>query len=403
MGILIAVIGLPLFLLFSAVGFADDDIRAQIKAFKKAMKSEEEDGRVRAIARLAPIDDKAVSRELRKVVASDRSDRVRASAARALGHRGDRKDLSFLVRCLKSLKKRPVALAGAAEAVGQYAEPRTADALYDVGRQWLLKHKYPAQASIRALGKVPSLDAIESLIKLMELTYPRPGRGPGGENGNLDGSFGSIPGLTSDDTSATLSDYRPYLVASLQKLTGESLTDLPDWKEWWEQIAPDFDPSSVKDDPNRQFKLIDTDYCYIIRRPSGEWTWQDKAKKGFNRTAALKEGDRVSTNLHLLAYSTQDRAPRDHRTLAASEKEALLKSFTRISEQTWAEEVKFEETEGIRHTILGYVDGKLTRYRITYFKHRFYVYVLWFSLEARPSRDVMKDVESFEESLRFLK
>ena len=394
---------LTMLLITAAPVFSADDEREQLKAFKLALKSTEEADRLKAVSEYGVLPGKSIGKQLRKVVTGDRSDRVRAAAARAIGSRRNKKDISFLLSTFKSLKKRPVALAGAIDGVGFFGEPKTADAVYDAGRLWLTKHKYPALATIQALGRIRSGESVELLMKLYDLTYPRAGYGPGADGGgSIDGSAPTGSGMTNDDTRAALGDFRPHIIAALQGITGEMLDDLDNWQEWWREVEDTFDPATVKIDPNRQLKLVDSTCSYQIKRPGSEWKWQEKPKEGYSRTAVLTEDDEVTAYLHLLAYSTMERGPRDAKTLAAEEKERLKGMFTELSEENFDEAIKVDGVDAIRHTAAGVKGMESAYHRVTFVGRRDYIYVLWFTLTDSAGRGTQESVREFEGSFKFL-
>ena len=389
-------------LLPGAAGLAaDDEVKESIEAFKKAMKSKEERDRIRAINQLATINDKKVSKELKNVVRGDRSERVSAAAAQAIGKLGNDKDLAFLTGSIRSLKKRPLVLAGVCDAIGDFRNPKTADPLFDVARSWMSKHKYPAMAAIRSLGDCPSRKAIENLIDLFELTFPR------SAPGHSDGTTYYPPAGVSDETQARMSDYRPYVVKSLQKLTGEQITDLDIWKEWWEDNGKTFNPGEVQDDPNSMLRFVDDEFRYQISRPNEEWKWIDKPESGFTRTAELG-GDSVVGRVSILTYSVWSRTPSSMPEMATKQKKLLKKEFAFVKEQKWDVTLKMgktDEQEGadaIRQTIAGVWDDVNARLIQTIFVHRGIMYVIRVTQLPGLSHSGIKDTEKFVESFKFL-
>ena len=383
------------FLVPAVAGVArGDEVKDRIAAFKKKMKSGDERDRIRAVNNLATLSDKAVG--------GDRSERVRAAAAQALGKLGNPKDLGFLTGSIRSLKKKPLALAGVVDAIGDYRNPKTADPLYDVARSWMTKHKYPAMAAIRSLGDCPSPKAIEYLIKLFELTYPR------GAPGHSDGTTYYPPANVSDETATRMSDYRPYVIKSLQKLTGEQISDLDIWKEWWADNGRSFRPGEAHDDPNSQRRLVDDEFRYKITRPGDDWKWIDKAERGFNRTAELTEDGEVTARLSVMTYSVWSRTPTTAGEMARKQKEFLLKEFAFQKGEKWDETVKMGKTEeqdgvdAIRQTIAGVWDDTNARVVQTIFAHRGIMYVIRVTQLPGLSHGGEKSTGVFVDSFEFL-
>jgi hypothetical protein len=223
-------------------GTARAGTREEVKAFREVMKEGTGDEQLRAIADLARLDDDAVGRELRKVVSTHRSDRVRAEAARALGRRGDPKDLRFLLGAIRGgLKKRPVALAGALEGIGEYGDPRSVRDLVDTTKYWMPRHRMPARAAISALGRIREGEAVEGLIALLDLTRIRK-TGRGASVQAADRSQQHVGrGAVADETVASVAEYRPHLRKTLTRLTGEAFADAETWMLWWDDVGESFE------------------------------------------------------------------------------------------------------------------------------------------------------------------
>jgi hypothetical protein len=341
----------------AAAGIASGDVvKDRIAAFKKTMKKGEERERINAVNALAKLPHKSVNRELRKVVGGDRSERVQAAAAVALAQLGNPKDLSFLMGAVRGLKKKPLALAGVVDAIGEYRHPKSADVAYDVARKWLTKHKYPAMAGIRALGKIPSRKSVEYLIKVFDLTYPR-----SAADGFDDGVTYHPPTTTSDETLARLSDYRPYVVKGR------------------------------------------------ISRPTEDWRWAEKPEKGFNRTADLKpDGGQIAARLSIMTYSVWVRTPNTAAEMATKQKDFLEKEFAFVKEKRWDEKVRMGKTddqpgvEALRQTIAGTWGEKNARVTQTIFVRQGIMYVIRLTAFPGLSNRGEREARDFVDSFRFL-
>jgi hypothetical protein len=381
---------------------AADEVKDRIAAFKKKMKTGEERDRIRAINDIATLPDKAVNKELKKVVGSDRSERVRAAAAQALGKLGNPKDLSFLIGSIRSLKKKPLALAGVVDAIGEFRSAKAVEPVFDVAKKWMTKHKYPAMAAIRAMGKIPSRKSIQYLIKLYELSIPR--SAPGMD----DGRTYHPPTAPAEETQARLQDYQPYIIKSLQKLTGELIADVEIWKEWWEDNQRSFNPADVKVDPNQSLRLVEDEFRYEISRPSMEWKWVEKPEKGFNRTAELDEEGAVLATLSIMSYSVWARTPTTAMEMAKKQKDFLTKEIAFVKEQKWDETVKMgktDEAEGVdavRQTIAGTWEDRNVKVKQTIFVHRGIMYLIRVTLLPGISHGGYKEADEFVESFKFL-
>jgi hypothetical protein len=395
-----AYFALILVMVFAAGALAADE-KAAIAAYKEAMKSKKERERIAAVCGLAEVPGKKVTSLIRKAVRSDRSERVQAAAALALARRGDPKDLRYLLSCLRGLKKKPIALAGAVDGIGEYREPKTAEALFDVGRYWMAKHKQPTLAAIRALGAIRSADAIELLLKLYDQTYVQGGAGAGLAGPSDSGSVAS--GYTSDDTQARMSDFRPYIVGGLRRITGVAYgDDLEAWQEWWADNEKTFDPASIEEDPNRTMGLTDTRCRYSIVRPNEDWKWRAEPEPGFDRTAVLTKEGKAVGHLSILAYSTWAREPSSLAAMAKNIKEELERTVSPIQEQTWDQKVKVGSVEGIRHRVVGVRDKRVAIIERTILVHREFMYVIDLSLTREVFGYDREDARRFVDSFRLL-
>ena len=397
---------LILSLIFSTVVMAGaSSTKEQLAEFKKAIKSKGERDRITALSRIAGLPGNDAAKEIRKVAARDKSERVQAAAALALARRSNPKDLKFLLGLFRSLKKRPVALAGVVDAVGEYRDPRAVEKVAEIGRKWMRKHKYPALAAIRSLGKIPARASVTHLIKLCEATYVRPGYGParGAATAPVDSSSPGS-GNVSSDTQARLSDFRPYVVASLRKLTGEVLgNDAAIWKEWWEENEDTFDFGTVSSNPNRMLRLAVTDFRYAITRPNERWQWTNTPEKGFTRTAELRSGTTLMARLSILTYNTFTRSPATTAEMVELAKKQLLDEVRELGDkEQWGEKATLDNVPAIRHTLEGRRDGGRMKLTQTMVVHRDVMYVIRLTILPGISMTDAKVAEDFVGSFKFM-
>jgi hypothetical protein len=259
-------------------------------------------------------------------------------------------------------------------------------------------------AGIRALGKIPSRKSVEYLIKVFDLTYPR-----SAADGFDDGVTYHPPTTTSDETLARLSDYRPYVVKGLQKLTGEFMSDLDAWKEWWDDNERSFRPGSVSLDPNQRLPLVDDEARYRISRPTEDWRWAEKPEKGFNRTADLKpDGGQIAARLSIMTYSVWVRTPNTAAEMATKQKDFLEKEFAFVKEKRWDEKVRMGKTddqpgvEALRQTIAGTWGEKNARVTQTIFVRQGIMYVIRLTAFPGLSNRGEREARDFVDSFRFL-
>jgi len=383
-------------ILSSGAQAGDDSAKAALDDFERAMKSDGERDRITALSRIATVPGKEVAKAIRRVVTKDRSERVQAAAAMALARRGDSKDLKFLLGIIRSLRKKPVALAGVVDAIGEYRDRRSVEKVADVGRSWLRKHKYPTLAAIRTLGKVPARNSVSELIRIYELTVARPGYGPAraAAKEGVD-TTPTASGNVSGDTVARLSDFRPYIIASLTRLTGENIGyDIECWKDWWEDNEATFDFEKIADNPNRQLTLSDTEFRYSISRPDEKWQWVEEPEEGFSRTAEIRQGTTVVGRLSILTYSVWTRSPSNTEAMAEAAKKKLLDEVRELGDQeTWSEKVELDGVPALRHTLSGKRRGGKMTLTQTMVAHRDVMYVIRLTLLPGIDRSAAKVAE----------
>ena len=370
------------------LGRSSDDL----DEFRDALKTESERARIQAVHDFGARDIDGVERELRKIVFSDPSELVSAEAARVLGERGDRRDQGFLLASLDKLKKRPIALAGAVDGLARYQEPRIVKPLYEVARDCMKKSSFPTQAAIRALGRVPTADSVDYLIRLYRQTYPS-----GGASGREDLS---IPGATGDSIAKMMQACRPFIESSLTRLTGLRLGSCSDWESWWKKAERGFVPVTHEEDPNADLAFADDDFGYRITRPNDVWQWLESPEEGFSRTAEFRKDGRMSARLSILAYSTLLRTPETVPEMLERQKEELLARCAKVEKQEWSGRAKCgdiivqQEIEGTR------TDGTYFRIRQAVLRKGDTLFVLRLTLDKWASAREKKSAEDFLQSFR---
>ncbi|MEN8150215.1 MAG: hypothetical protein ABFS86_10355 [Planctomycetota bacterium] len=388
-------------ILSPAVLAGSDPSREALDGFKKAMKSKSERDRISALDRIVDLPGKSAGKELRRVASRDRSERVRAAAAAAIARRGDPKDLKFLLNLCRTLKKKPIALAGVLDAIGEYRNPKAAKAVADLGRKWMHKHKYPALAAIRALGRIPAKPSVDSLIGMLEMTFVRRGRGRENTDG-VGGYYGG--GNVSSDTHAKMSDFRQYIVASLRGLTGEIIgAEVSVWKEWWEENRSGYVFGGGGTDPNRMARLTDARYRYSIARPDEAWRWTKDVEEGFTRTAELKVDTKVVGRVSILTYNTWTRSPASTGAMAKLAKQQLFDGVRELGDkETWSEEVELDSVPALKHELSGTREGGRMTLTQVMIAHRDIMYVIRTTTLPGISITQKKHAEDFLPSFKFL-
>jgi hypothetical protein len=385
-------------LLLASAGRANPDADEALRRLANARESGNVAAICRAVHAMGDVEDAKIQKQLRKIASRDRDDRVVAAAARELGEDRQKKDLRLLTRLVKSYRKRPRALEGVLEALGQYGSPRSVDLLYDQIRYFMSRHKGATLAAIEALGRVRTREAVERLIDAMNLTQPRMGMGAQGKD--VDG-FGSLPGITSDDTVASLSAYRPDIARSLRRLTGEPLESPEDWREWWLGVRKTFRPPEPEDEGNLQLAFRDGRARYAIRRPSGKWRWVEKTEDGFDRTAERRVDGRRVAWLSIHVHAVEEAEPSTVKGLL-EEQEDRLKDAYRIYRATWNEPARLGGKAASGQTVECEIDDRQCRLAQAAIKHRGRLYLVRWAMTEGAGYEEREELEKFVESFELL-
>ncbi len=253
-----------------------DEAKDEVKAFHEKMKEADEAGKVKLIEALAsgenPNRRKAVEKYL-----TNRSTAVKVAAIKGIGTIKDPKSVGRLMGMCKMAEKEPKLLAAIMTALGEFGSKKTQKTLMDTARKWLSKDSEVASAAARSLGSIQDKKAIEDLIKLLAMTYPR---APSG-------------GATiSAQTQALLKASRPGIIEGLQVLTGWDFEDAEAWNNFWEYEQKRWKPGAKDVDITALKKWVDPGYGFVMSKPSDKWVFDRTEKYKAYRIymARLSEG-----------------------------------------------------------------------------------------------------------------
>jgi hypothetical protein len=346
-----------------------------------------------AVRDLAGIDHRKVDDVLRRIASGAREDKVCAEAARALGMRGNRRQLSFLLRLLDAHEDRPYALIGVLEGIGAFRSVRAADPLYDVARSNMMTQERVAKAAIEALGAIHHRKAVDLLVKLLAQTELRQGYGPDGM---------TPTGPISSEAQTKVAAYQEPIRVALHRLTGIELMSVEDWTSWWRSEKRRFRLPPAPPDPNRRLGLRDEKRWFEIMRPSIAWRWLDDPEPGFQRTCARKEEGRTVAWVSVHAHSTKEEDPITVASMLRAQQDDLERRFATIREKDWGSEGEFAGEKATIQHVRGHFTGEETRLTQAVFKHGYRMFVVRWAVVERAERRIGEETKRMVDSLRLL-
>ncbi len=220
-------------LVVGLAAFADEaeDARAKeaIEAFKGGYAAKLETDRVKAVEPLGQFPHPSVIRVLAALLTSD-GDRVRATAAQALGKFPGRKDVAPLLgAALKPNEDHPDVVAAILAALGGTGDPAAAKPLADFLDDNIAKRdKEDLAGEVAAVGALKQLhtkSALEALLdshKKNSVVGGVKGKGQGGERKGKQ-------------------QLAKELKKALRDVTGQQFDGWQEWDDWWDDNAARFD------------------------------------------------------------------------------------------------------------------------------------------------------------------
>jgi len=189
-------------------------VKAKVEEFEKGWRTFSDDQKVDRLRELSELDHDLASAAIAKLALKDSSASVREQAAEALGWMKRTNVVPALLASLAANEKEIRVYLRIVEALGEIGDPRAVDAL---SKDWW-NQRVPeygvvaAKAKIHALGKIRHVSAVDALLDTFT--------------------------LASDDK---INQFRPDIVASLTKLTGQNFNyDRKAWGDWWKKARPGY-------------------------------------------------------------------------------------------------------------------------------------------------------------------
>ena len=257
-----------------------------VAEFEAQMKTADEAGKVKLLESMATSTDPEAAKAVSKFM-TDRSLAVKCAAIKTVGLMKDKASYGKLVAMLKTEEKEPKALAAVVKAIGEYGEAKSQKNLIDLAKKWLAKDSEVASAAAYGLGKIPSRDCVEELIKLLALTNPKQGQ-----------SGTSV----SSETRDLMAKSKPAIISALQELTGWDFRDAPAWERFWKIEEKTWKPGSKNPDLTTIEQWKDPGYGFSIDKPGDKWFF-DRSVKEYR--IILKIGGQetgVQAQIYIMAY-----------------------------------------------------------------------------------------------------
>jgi len=299
-----------------------DEAKDQIKAFSEAMKSADDEQKVKLIGELAKSGNPGAGKAISKFM-QNRKDEVAVAAIGAIGELKDKKYFGRLMGMIKPMKDRPAVLAAVAHAIGAYEDKKGMDTLVDLGKKWLPKNSTVASAAAEGLGKIPHKTCVDELIKLLDMTYPKQS---------------STGGTIGTETRDLLAKSRPAIMKGLQNLTGWDFEEPRAWKQFWELMSKKWRPGKV------DFKLADISkwddpgYGFRIEKPDKRWefTRNDYSRIQIDFYELNSDEQRVmQASLCVIAYDLSNFAATTASQKAQSKEDWYRNNWKDTKEESW--------------------------------------------------------------------
>ena len=160
-----------------------DEAKDQIAAFEETMKAADEAAMIKEIEALAKSGNPGASKAISKFM-NHRQTAVRVAAIGAVGSLKEKKYFGKLNGMIKQVDKDPAVLAAVCLAVGQYGSKGSLKTLVGVAKKWMAKDAVVCSAAATAIGNISDRQAVDELIKLMDLTFPKAGANSGAISGS---------------------------------------------------------------------------------------------------------------------------------------------------------------------------------------------------------------------------
>jgi hypothetical protein len=376
------------------LGVVADEASDQIKAFEEGMKTADEAGKVRLIEELAgsgnPGASKAISRYM-----TDRSTAVKVAAIKAIGTLKEKKYYGKLMGLMKAYDKEPKVLAAVLQAIGEYGNRASLKELVKLAKKWLYKDSEVASTAARAIGKIPTRDAVDALIELMDLTFPS-------QAGSSSGGSGKA---VSAETRKLLEESRPAVLEGLQTLTGWDFRHPAAWKKFWDMEGRRWKPADKDPDFTKIETWRDPGYGFEITKPADRWEMargKDLGKDYEEYRIVVRQIDEGMVRAYVYVWAAENVWGYTTQSRADKSMDHYKETWEDVKEESFKEkEIKVGRVSGIEQTFTGMDAAKnVCSIRNRYFVVGEMVFIVYgWSRSGTPS-DVIEELDELIESFK---
>ncbi|HEU4394973.1 MAG TPA: HEAT repeat domain-containing protein [Planctomycetota bacterium] len=322
-----------------------DAIDDAVKSFEDYLKTNPDSQGIRnQIAELGLKKDPRVAKALTPLLKSPKyDDDVKIAVAQCIGEQGD----PAVVGMLKTMadakdieKDKPKVLAAILEGIGDADAKRNYEFLMKIGKKQIDYNADVASAAFRAASLHVSVETVEDMLKELD-------------------KANTVFTNDSAQKQAGRNGTKPVLMEILKKLTGENISDVKAWKDWWNGVKktgwkPPAPGESKTEDLSKLESYSDAAYGYEVKRPNKAWIFRKGTSDNGPKISleALDEGQRAAW-CELYIYDTKGILQKRPEQLAQTWRENNEPKFRDFKEQVWDRKTTCGGAGGLEMILVG--------------------------------------------------
>jgi len=321
-----------------------DAIDDAVKSFEDYLKTNPDSQGIRnQVAELGLKKDPRVAKALIPLLRSPKyDDDVKIAVAQCIGEQGEPSVVSLLKAMADAKdieKEKPKLLAAILEGIGDCDAKRNYDFLMKIGRKQLDYNAEIASAAFRAASLHVTAETVDDMLK--QLT--------------------SADYVTTSDNAvkrAARGATKPVLIDILKKITGQDISDLKIWQEWWSDNKKSWKPPVPGEEKNQDLSKIevykDPAYGFEVRRPNKAWFFRRHAGGSgpYLSIEAMDEGQKAAW-CDLFVYGTKTYKEKKPDQIAQSWRDNNEPKFRDLKESTWDKKCSYGGSSGIEQILVG--------------------------------------------------
>jgi len=363
-----------------------DEAKDQIDAFEETMKGADEAAMIKEIEALAKSGNPGASKAISKFM-NHRQTAVRVAAIGAVGSLKEKKYFGKLNGMIKQADKDPAVLAAVCLAVGQYGSKGSLKTLVGVAKKWMAKDAVVCSAAATAIGNVPDRQAVDELIKLMDLTFPK---------------AGANSGAISTEQRDLFAASRPAILKSLQTLTGWDFQDAEPWRSFWDKEQKTWKPGKLDIDTTKLKKWVDPGYGFVINKPGDRWVF-DRSETFKDYRIYMSREQENAKEAYVFVWAARNSSGMSGANKANEWMDSYRNRYKDIKEETVKlDNIRVGKVKGVVQSFTGRdAYGTAVKVRDLYFAHSGYMFIVgsWrrSGLEDKSvESEVLKALNSFK-------